>query len=241
MASKINANVTMMLHPEVMAAVKALLLACDKKGLPIIITQGYRTIAQQNAIKAAGNSSCSGNTYDSPHQWGVAVDFARGDGKGVYDNSDGFFRKVGKLAETLGFQWGGDWRTPDSPHLQYAKFFDSRETVQLLKSKYGVPNKFFATWGETPAKSSGASAKVAAPAKATPAATNYYPKYTGTSTSIVDALQSIKVDSGFNNRAKISVKNGIIKTAADYGDSRTNYNANVCMLNLLKIGKLKKA
>ena len=65
------------------------------------------------------------------------------------------------------------------------------------------------------------------------ATTNYYPKYFGTSGSIVAALNTIKVGSSFANRKKIAKANGIIMyvgTAAQ----------NTRMLNLLKQGKLIK-
>lgn len=63
--------------------------------------------------------------------------------------------------------------------------------------------------------------------------TSYYAKYNGSSSSIVDALKSIGVDSSYNNRKKIAKANGI-----------SNYNGtasqNTQLLNLLKQGKLKK-
>jgi len=61
----------------------------------------------------------------------------------------------------------------------------------------------------------------------------YYKKYTGNSTSLVDALTSIGVDSSFNNRKKIAKANSI-----------TNYSGtaaqNTKLLELLKNGKLIK-
>ena len=63
--------------------------------------------------------------------------------------------------------------------------------------------------------------------------TNYYPKYTGNSTSIVEALSAVKVNSSYANRKKIAVANGI-----------TNYSGtmeqNAQLVKLLKAGKLKK-
>ena len=62
---------------------------------------------------------------------------------------------------------------------------------------------------------------------------SYYPKYAGNSTSIVEALVAVKVDSSFANRKKIAVANGI-----------TNYSGtmsqNAELVKLLKAGKLKK-
>ena len=61
----------------------------------------------------------------------------------------------------------------------------------------------------------------------------YYNAYNGTGDSIVDALESLKIDSSFSNRKKIAKKNQI----AEYtGTPRQNLK----MLNLLKQGKLLK-
>ena len=62
---------------------------------------------------------------------------------------------------------------------------------------------------------------------------NSYKKYTGKSTSLVDALGSIGVNASFTNRKKIAKANGI-----------TNYSGtasqNTKLLDLLKSGKLIK-
>ncbi|MGN0515387.1 CHAP domain-containing protein [Eubacterium sp.] len=61
----------------------------------------------------------------------------------------------------------------------------------------------------------------------------YFKAYNGTGDSIVDALESLKIDSSFSNRKKIAKKNQI----AEYtGTPRQNLK----MLNLLKQGKLLK-
>ncbi len=68
-----------------------------------------------------------------------------------------------------------------------------------------------------------------------PAATDeYYSKYTGKSGSIVDALESLKIDSSYAHRKKIAHANGI----SDYKGAPEQ---NIKMLDLLKKGKLKKA
>lgn len=62
---------------------------------------------------------------------------------------------------------------------------------------------------------------------------SYYARYNDSSGSLVDALNSIGVNSSFSNRKAIAIKNGI-----------TNYTGtasqNIKLLNLLKQGKLKK-
>ena len=78
------------------------------------------------------------------------------------------------------------------------------------------------------------TAPSASTSKPTPASSaSYYPKYTGKSASIVDALKSLKIDSSFANRKKIAAKNGI---KAYLGTAKQNTQ----MLTLLKQGRLKK-
>jgi len=61
----------------------------------------------------------------------------------------------------------------------------------------------------------------------------YFPKYTGTTSSIVSALQAVKVDSNFAYRSKIAKANGI---SAYIGSAKQN----ITLLNLLKNGILKR-
>ena len=61
----------------------------------------------------------------------------------------------------------------------------------------------------------------------------YYPKYTGNTISIVDALKSVGVNSSYDNRSNIARKNGII----NYIGSASQ---NLRLLQLLKEGKLIK-
>jgi len=62
---------------------------------------------------------------------------------------------------------------------------------------------------------------------------SYYPRYTGWSVSIVNALQAVGVDSSFANRQKIAGKNGIT-------GYRGSADQNEKLLFLLKNGKLVK-
>jgi len=63
--------------------------------------------------------------------------------------------------------------------------------------------------------------------------TLYYPKYKGKSKSLVDALKSLGINSGKNNRKRIATLNGI----KNYTGSASQ---NTKLLNLLKKGKLIK-
>ena len=71
--------------------------------------------------------------------------------------------------------------------------------------------------------------------KKTPAKTKtvYYPKYRGKSSSIVDALKSLKINSSKKNREKIATLNGI-------KNYKGGASQNTKLINLLKRGKLIK-
>ncbi|MEK3987469.1 M15 family metallopeptidase [Paenibacillus sp. FSL K6-3166] len=122
------------LHPVVLAAATALIERCYMVGVPILITQGLRTIAEQDALYAQGRTKPGAIVTNarggySYHNYGLAVDFALllPDGSSVsWDmNRDGDndcttdWLEVVREAKSLGFEWGGDWNTfKDYPHFQ---------------------------------------------------------------------------------------------------------------------------
>lgn len=132
-----------LLHPAVrQEAINAITTA--EAGFPtnvkIRVVQGYRTIAEQDALYAQGRNgdkrpkvtnAKGGSSY---HNYGLAIDFAI-----LYDkNSDGNFEELSwdiakdfdkdgvydwnevvRVFEALGWQWGGKFRTfKDYPHVQ---------------------------------------------------------------------------------------------------------------------------
>jgi peptidoglycan L-alanyl-D-glutamate endopeptidase CwlK len=122
------------LQPVVVAATVALIERCYARGVNIVITQGLRAIAEQDALYAQGRTkpgnivtNAKGGT--SYHNYGLAVDFALllpngssvswntsqdGDGDKVADWSE-----VVQEAKALGFEWGGDFVSiKDAPHFQ---------------------------------------------------------------------------------------------------------------------------
>lgn len=129
-------------------AVKLMKL-CEKQGLHIKITDTLRTRKEQDILYAQGRTQAGnivtyakGTDYNSMHMWGVAFDFCRMDGKGAYNNDDGFFYKVGQIGKKIGLIWGGDWTIKDNPHFQLKNWGD---TPFKLKKMYDNPLKFFKT------------------------------------------------------------------------------------------------
>lgn len=139
-----------LLHPELKKKMQELKATCKALGYNIKITECYRTVEEQNALYAQGRytagkivTNAKGNDYSSMHQWGVAFDFCRDGGK-PYDNSDGFFQKVGAIGKSLGLEWGGDWKSiKDMPHFQLPNW---GSTTKKLKELYGIPDFFFRSW-----------------------------------------------------------------------------------------------
>ncbi|CQR51493.1 M15 family metallopeptidase [Paenibacillus riograndensis] len=152
------------LQPVVKAAATALIERCYAREVNIVITQGLRTIAEQDALYAQGRTkpgqivtNAKGGT--SYHNYGLAIDFALllpngssvswdttrdGDGDKVADWSE-----VVQEAKALGFEWGGDWTNfKDLPHFQMvfglstAQLRAGKEpTAAQIKAAYAVIDK----------------------------------------------------------------------------------------------------
>ena len=146
-----------LLHPELQEKFTLLVKLCASQGLKIKNTSTVRTAEEQADCVKRGTSSVS--WPNSMHNWGVAVDFCRNDGTGAYHDSDGFFARVGRLAESIGLVWGGSWSHPDKPHLQLANW-GVKPSEQLIP-KYGSPEAFKATWEANAQAQSGTSASAA--------------------------------------------------------------------------------
>lgn len=143
------------LHPWLQYKIKLWLKKCNKNGIYVIITEGYRTQGYQDSLYAKGRTApgkivtyAKGSDMNSQHQWGVAFDFAIVDDintkkkEDVYDLTT--MKKVAKYAKSVGLAWGGDWQgLVDTPHLYLKKWGD---TPAMLKKIYGTFTNFKKTW-----------------------------------------------------------------------------------------------
>lgn len=138
-------------HPRLQELAAKLVKACADQGLAIKIGETLRTVAEQDELYAQGRTkpgsivtNAKGSSYSSQHQWGIAFDFYRNDGQGAYNESGGFFTRVGELGKKVGLGWGGDWSSiVDKPHFYLP---DWGSTTGKIKSLYGTPDKFIQTW-----------------------------------------------------------------------------------------------
>ena len=126
-------SVTTELNPIVKERMNQLVQQSAKKGIVVVITDGFRSTADQDRLyergrTASGNIVTNAKGGESYHNYGLAIDFALKPPSGniiwdmQYDgnkNGKSDWNEVVELAKDLGFEWGGDWaQFKDYPHLQ---------------------------------------------------------------------------------------------------------------------------
>lgn len=118
------------LDPRLQPIARKFLADARAAGHKILLTQGRRTIAEQNALYAKGRTAPGSKVTnskggDSPHNYGLAIDFAFLDEKGraVWPEK-GPWAAVAAFGKALGLTWGGDWKKfVDRPHLELSEPF----------------------------------------------------------------------------------------------------------------------
>lgn len=133
-----NRAVVATLLPQVQQKAILWLAACEKQGIWLLLTEGYRSWAQQAWDYASGRFRpgkiiTNAKPGFSFHQYRVALDFVPADGKGGVHYEDATrYAQAAALAKAYGFEWGGDWPTAsrDTPHIQYTGGL----TIQDLRS-----------------------------------------------------------------------------------------------------------
>lgn len=122
-----------LLHPKIRADATILINAIEQKlGMRMRVTQGLRTIAEQNALFEQGRSKpgkivTNAKGGESYHNFGLAIDLCEiRNGEAIWECD---WPRIAPIAKNLGWEWGGDWTTfKDRPHFQ--KVF-GKSTAQL--------------------------------------------------------------------------------------------------------------
>lgn len=113
-------------HPVVAEKARQLITKAYNEGIYVVITQGYRSKEEQDALYAQGRTKLGkivtnakgGYSY---HNFGLAFDFAlmNPDGSICWEVNDKW-KRVAQIGKSLGLEWGGDWDSfKDYPHFQY--------------------------------------------------------------------------------------------------------------------------
>lgn len=108
------------LLPVAQRACRLFLSECEKEGLPVLITETYRSQERQRELYAQGRTAPGRVvtwTLNSRHTSRLAWDICKNK-KGEEYSDTSFFKACGRVAKRLGITWGGDWKTPDMPHFE---------------------------------------------------------------------------------------------------------------------------
>lgn len=111
------------------------------EGIYVLITDGYRSNAEQDELYAQGRTK-PGNIVtnakggQSNHNKGIAVDYCltNKEGTAAYWTVNADWKRVAAIAKSKGFAWGGDWTNfKDNPHLEYT----GKITIEPEKTEVG--------------------------------------------------------------------------------------------------------
>jgi len=153
------------LHPIVKVMMRKLLIQCKQAGLKFGIYSGLRTFDEQNKLYSKGRRFENGNWVIinkaeivtnskcgySWHNYGLACDFViRGSknqwtwNSSIDTNRDGRndWNHFGEIAESNGLTWGGRWKPPDIPHVQYHGGIKDINSALTLYNSGGI----YAVW-----------------------------------------------------------------------------------------------
>lgn len=130
------------LTPLAQKACTLFLNTCTERGIPIFITETYRSQARQNYLYEQGRTRPGAIvtwTKNSRHTGRMAWDIAVNPPHALYDRQ--VLRQAGEAAKALGITWGGDWEnTPDPPHFEItpdwrAERMTLEEAKQIVREK----------------------------------------------------------------------------------------------------------
>jgi len=113
------------LHPKVKLLCERFVASCAKQNIDVLITSTYRDGESQNALYAQGRTApgkiiTKAKAGQSFHNWKCAFDFVPiVNGKAQW-NDTALFTKCGEIAEAVGLEWAGRWKTfKELAHCQY--------------------------------------------------------------------------------------------------------------------------
>jgi hypothetical protein len=93
------------------------------------ISWGFRGEADQNHFKVIGTTNASFG--ESPHNFGLALDWFRLAGNGAEFNRDWYSRRLAPAAKAAGLAWGGDWKSlKDYPHIEIKDWKSVRKSAK---------------------------------------------------------------------------------------------------------------
>jgi len=113
------------LDPEFVTKLNLFEKKLAERGIKVMMTCGYRSVAEQNRLYAQGRTTPGKKVTNarggySWHNFALAADYAFiVNGKVTWN---GPWNVFGKTARECGLEWGGDFKSiVDRPHVQWTK------------------------------------------------------------------------------------------------------------------------
>ena len=121
----INSRSLNELVPVVRHKVEEFIALCDDEGIDLLVTSTYRDNESQAALYAQGRTTKGGIVTnakggESNHNFGTALDVVPiVNGQADWKTTADTWNKIAKVGKSLGFEWGGDWKSfVDKPHFE---------------------------------------------------------------------------------------------------------------------------
>lgn len=143
---KVNRDLNL-LAPGFRKAVEAALAECNQKKLNAIVFEGYRSQELQALYYARGRTvvpphhpvTNARTNLNSWHGYGLAVDIVEKTHFWSPPEGHEWFRRVADIFKKHGCKWGGDWTSPDPPHMQWGHCRPSpSDEVRRLLQEEGI-------------------------------------------------------------------------------------------------------
>jgi peptidoglycan L-alanyl-D-glutamate endopeptidase CwlK len=135
-----------LLVPPFVERLLAVLAECRERGADYFAISGFRSDKEQMALYFQGRTApgprvTNALAGESPHQFGLAVDLARDADTtraGLQPTwAPGTYDLLGEVAKAHGLVWGGDFRRPDQPHIQWPGYVTAGELAELRRAWLG--------------------------------------------------------------------------------------------------------
>ena len=128
-----------LLYPPFLARVRLMLEYLRSQHVVFWATCAWRSPAEQNRLydqgrKAPGVIVTQATAFDSPHQFGLAVDLVRDidDAPGIQPSwAPEMYQPLHEACIEHDLAWGGDWRWPDRPHVQWPGYVSGGDLSPL--------------------------------------------------------------------------------------------------------------
>lgn len=105
------------LHPDLQKKLNLVLEEMKVLGRPMRVADGFRSWKRQDELYGGAVRVTNAKGGQSYHQYGLSADVIFKKYNWSPPRQD-WWDTFGRVAKEHGLEWGGDWNTPDRPHVE---------------------------------------------------------------------------------------------------------------------------